>query len=437
MANLKDLHITGRSAVDIFLRLRAAIETGEILPGVKLPTVRGLAEQLNVHRNTVSQAYRRLAQHGLVVSSARGGTSVAVRLDPDLIPDPDFGPGVRDLSLGNPDTAFFPDVSAAIKRAAGRPRPLYGGPPDVPELLDAIASLVRKDGVPAENISIVSGGFDGMERALSAHLGPGDSVAMEEPGFTQVTPMVRALGMVPVPMAMDTEGVLPDSLEAALKKGVRAVIVTPTAQNPTGATLTATRAADLAAILRRYSNTLLIEDDHYRMLTTSPAYSIAAHAPTDRRVLVRSFAKCFGPDIRLAVLIGDATTLLRVRQRMALGAQWVSHLLQWTVLELLNNSTAQKKLEKAGLVYNERRNALIEAFARNGITGYGVDGLFVWVPIARDTLISRHLLAKGWAVQTGDRFRIKEAYGLRITSAILDSGDAEKLAADLANAIRP
>ena len=55
----------------------AAIDSGDVKPGDRLPTIRELAQFLKINRNTVGQAYRALEASGHVLTKAGGGTTVA------------------------------------------------------------------------------------------------------------------------------------------------------------------------------------------------------------------------------------------------------------------------------------------------------------------------------------------------------------------------
>jgi len=75
------IDIDSRSGVPIYVQLvaqvRHAVEVGGLGPGEKLPTVRGLAEELAIAPNTIVKAYNELQREGLVESRRGVGTVIA------------------------------------------------------------------------------------------------------------------------------------------------------------------------------------------------------------------------------------------------------------------------------------------------------------------------------------------------------------------------
>jgi DNA-binding transcriptional regulator YhcF (GntR family) len=63
-------------------RLLAAVASGELAPGERLPTVRGLAEELGLAPGTVARAYRELEASGTIETRGRAGTFVTLDRDP-------------------------------------------------------------------------------------------------------------------------------------------------------------------------------------------------------------------------------------------------------------------------------------------------------------------------------------------------------------------
>ncbi|MFC7326563.1 aminotransferase class I/II-fold pyridoxal phosphate-dependent enzyme [Marinactinospora rubrisoli] len=430
--------ITGRGAHEIADSVERAIAVGDLGTGVVLPPIRELAGRLGVSPNTVASAYRVLRERGLVETGGRRGTRVRAQaaavprdIEPEAVP-----PGTRDVGSGNPDPRLLPDLGAALAavaaRRAGR-HPLYGDPAVSPDLLAVARETFTADGVPADALAVTSGALDGIDRALRAVLRPGDAVAVEDPGWTSELDLAAALGLRRLPVRVDSDGPLVDDVTAALRSGARALVLTSRAQNPTGAALTADRADRLRAVLTAHPGVLTVEDDHGFGFVDLPFRCVAG--ATGRWLVLRSVAKGYGPDLRLALLAGDTATIDRLRAQQRLGPGWVSHVLQEAFVELWRSGVVDPG--RAARRYRERRDALIELLARHGITATGRSGVNVWIPVTDEATAVGRLLARGWAVTPGARFRTASAPGIRVTVSPLEPGDLPRLADDIALAVRP
>ncbi len=428
-------YIQGSSAVEICSSVERAIHHERLAPGDALPTVRVLAGALSVSPATVSSAYRTLRERGLIVTRGRRGTQVAGRPPlaaraPAALPS-----GVLDLADGNPDPQLLPGLAGALTQADPGKR-LYGEPVSYGPLKQAFVRAFEADGIPAEHLIVVSGALDGLERALKVHLRPGAKVAVEDPAFIGVLDLLQAMGMTPVPIAIDDSGPEPDAMRTALERGAAAVIVTPRAQNPTGAALDAPRVRALRKVLRDYPDVLILEDDH-----AGPVAGVDVHTLCDAKrsawAVVRSVSKSLGPDLRVAVLTGDATTVARVEGGTIIGMRWVSHVLQRLVVALLSETGMNAMLRNASRTYSSRRKALLDALASFGIAAHGRSGLNVWVPVPDEAETVSLLLDRGWAVTAGQRFRIDSQPAIRVCVASLRPQDARKLAVEIASIVRP
>jgi DNA-binding transcriptional MocR family regulator len=341
---------------------------------------------------------------------------------------------VRNLADGNPDPVLLPDLHAAAARLA-LPRRLYGDEANLPELLDLAAAGLRADGVDASALAVVGGAMDGIERILLAHLRPGDRVAVEDPCYPAVRDLLAAMGMAAEPVGVDDYGPLPDELERALGGGAVALVLTPRAQNPTGAALDESRAVELRSVLARHPGTLVVEDDHATAIAGVEALSLGTGHGGPWAV-VRSVAKTLGPDLRLAVMAGDPVTVARVEGRQRLGTGWVSHVLQELVVALYADPATAELVARAARTYTERRTGLVAALARGGLRARGRSGLNVWIPVAEEAAAVQHLLSRGWGVRGGERYRFRAAPAIRVTAADLQPEESERFAADLADLLR-
>jgi DNA-binding transcriptional MocR family regulator len=438
---LGDYRIQGRRATEIAADVERAVGTGELELGAALPPLRDLAAELGVNPNTVAAAYRLLRDRGVIETAGRRGSRVRAR--PALTPRDavrfDVPEGVRDLSDGNPDLSLLPGLERAAHEAAlahaARPV-MYGGTEIDPGLRALAEASFGGDGVATGSVGVASGSLDAIERIFLARLRPGDGVAVEDPGWGSLLDLLPALGLKAVPMGVDDGGPIVRDLAAALADGVRAVVVTSRAQNPTGASLGAGRAAELRELLAGCPEVLLVEDDHGHGIVDLPFHPLCTgpggRATTIHWAVVRSAAKSLGPDLRVAVLAGDRDTLDRVRGRQRLGAGWVSHLLQRTVAALW---TAEDPAPAAAS-YRARRDGLLDALARTGVRAHGRSGLNIWVPVPDETAAVAGLLQRGWAVAPGARFRIDSGPGVRVTVSSLAAADLPRLAEDVAAVLR-
>ncbi len=385
---------------------------GVLIPGSALPPVRALAEQLDKSPATVSAAYAELKRRGIVVTSGRNGTRVRERppiaQTTRMARGTPIRPGLRDLATGQPDASLLPEVSK-VRYADGGPQP---------ELIAAAKRRLRA--LPDETgYTIVNGALDGLDRVLMAHLRPGDKVGVEDPGWSVCMDLLAAQGLSVVPMPVDDEGPAVEGVKSALAQGIRAVIVTARAQNPTGAAVSVARAAALRTILK---DVLVIEDDHAAELAGVPWHPIVGDTP--HWAFVRSASKPYGPDLRCAVLAGDQETVSRVEGRMRLTSGWVSTLLQRALLDLWENFD----VVPARRAYDTRRQALIAALRERGVDAHGKTGINVWVPVPDETATVTALRDQGYAVAPGHIFRIASPPAIRITTADLQPSEVDALA---------
>ncbi|MFE9258670.1 aminotransferase class I/II-fold pyridoxal phosphate-dependent enzyme [Streptomyces sp. NPDC006879] len=435
---LGEYMITGRRASEISASVEAGVGSEELAPGAVLPPMRELAARLGVNPNTVAAAYRSLRERGVIETDGRRGSRVRTRPASTLHGSirAHVSPGVRDVSSGNPDPTLLPDLSgalaAAARRHAARPA-LYGEGAVLPELATLAGEGLEADGVPVGKIAVTSGALDAVERVLAAHLRPGDAVAVEDPGWGALLDLVPALGLRLEPVAIDEEGPLPEAVEGALRRGARALVVTDRAQNPSGGALSEARAEVLRGVLAGHRETLVIDDDNGHAISSVPLHSLCG--ATRHWVLVRSTAKVLGPDLRLAVLTGDAVTVDRVSGRQQLGQGWVSKLLQYTVVDLW----ATRAVDPVAVArsYDGRREGLVAALRERGVPAVGRTGMNVWVPVPEETGTTTRLLAAGWAAAPGARFRTRASPGLRLTVSSLQQREVEELAAAVALATGP
>jgi DNA-binding transcriptional MocR family regulator len=413
--------VEDRSAKGIALSLSTAIDRGVLRAGERLPPIRRVARDLQVAPATISAAWSQLARAGLIETDGRRGTrvreaSVGPRRYRKAL---DSQAGYRvDLSTGLPDPRLLPDLHAAMQRV---PRDetvhSYLEEPVVPALR---AVLEEQWPNAVQALTVVDGAMDAHSQFVAAHLRFGDRVAVEQPCFPPLLDLLEMAGAVPIAVAYDACGPVVADVVAAMDAGAKVLFFQPWGQNPSGRSLSPERAATLAAALEG-RDVVVVEDDSAGGTPSGPQVSLGAFLP-DRTVLVRSYSKTHGPDLRLAAIGGPAAVVEPMVERRYLGQGWSSRLVQSILLDLLTDARTQAHVAEARATYAARTKTVADALAARGVDVPGRDGINVWVPVADQGAALLHLAAAGIRAAGGDPFWLTPppTDHIRITTSSID-----------------
>jgi DNA-binding transcriptional MocR family regulator len=428
--------IEERSARGIAAAVSRLITSGQLVPGVRLPTVRALARELGVSPTTVSEAWQVLGDAGVISAQGRNGTLVlgpSGPLAPRRYRDITEGPGhyAIDLSTGTPDPALLPDLSAMLARVSQSALTTsYLDDPLYPPLADA---LRRRWPFTPEALTVVDGAMDALDRVTGTILRLGDRVMVEHTAFPPLLDLLEVVGVEIIGLDTDHEGITVASLHAALASKPVALFTQPRAHNPLGISTSVERVAALADVLRPTS-VMVIEDDHAGDISTAVLASFGVHLP-ERTILVQSFSKSHGPDLRLAAVGGAGDVITQMARRRMLGPGWSSRLLQAVLAELLNDEPTQAVLSDARHEYAARRRRLSVALNEREISTTGHDGINLWVEVRDERAAQVALAARGIGVAPGAPFIVTpgNTEHLRLTVGLVRDG-VEGLADHVATA---
>jgi DNA-binding transcriptional MocR family regulator len=426
--------IKGRTSRELIDSVERAVQEGRAAPGDVLPSVRSVARELRISPATVAAAYRDLRTRGILTSAVGKHTRISAR--PPLISRivPVLPEGARDVSDGNPDPRLLPSLTE-VAHTLTLDHHRYGDATLVPGMSELGIAQFTEFELREDQFCLTSGAMDGVERTLAAWLKPGDAVIVEDPCYTAVLDLVRAAGLTPVPVALDERGLLPAALRQALATRAAACILTPRAQNPTGAALDTARAEELTAALEPHPDVLIIENDHAGPVAGRPYHTLT----TGRRrwVAIRSVSKSLGPDLRLAFVAGDRMTISRVEGRQRLGAGWVSQVLQHMVLQMSADADTSRLMDTARRAYIRRREGFLAELAARGVTATGRSGFNVLVPVPEEAAALRQLQDRGWVLRAGEPHRLASPPFVRVTISTLEPPEAAALADDVARTLNP
>ncbi|MET0423295.1 MAG: aminotransferase class I/II-fold pyridoxal phosphate-dependent enzyme [Actinoplanes sp.] len=419
--------VDDRSARGIAAAVSRLVTAGELAAGARLPTVRDVARELGVSPTTVSEAWRSLTRAGAIQTRGRSGTFVTAPVLPrQRWRYSQLGGAVsavtKDLSTGVPDHDLLPDLTDALKRIGdGRLTSSYLDAPVLPQLETA---LRKRWPFEPEQLTVVDGALDALDRVIAAVVRFGDHVVVENPAFPPLLDLLQAIGATVLGVPMDESGMRPDRLRDVLAEyPAVAVFLQPRAHNPTGVSIAPDRAAELAAVLRGHPEVLVVEDDHAGDIAGAPPTSLGALLP-GRTAHVASFSKSHGPDLRLAAIGGPARVISAVADRRLLGPGWSSRLLQGVLLDLLTDPAAQAQVAQARDAYAARRAGLLAALHARGVTATAADGINLWMAVDDQQIAMVALAAHGIAVAPGAPFCVTPLGGdhVRVTVGLVPDG---------------
>jgi GntR family transcriptional regulator/MocR family aminotransferase len=350
-----------------------------------MPSSRALAADLGVSRGVVTDAYEQLTAEGYLTGRPGSGTWVArtsvvpVASAASGFAEDDRG-GPADLRPGLPDLSLFPRTawSAAHRRiVAGLPHSAFGypDPRGLPQLRQALAELlVRRRCVAAkpDQVMVVSGVAQAHTLlGMLLHARGHRAVAVEDPGSPEQHQLLAAVGLTAVPVPVGPDGLRVDALAAT---GVRAAIVTPCHQFPSGVAYSAPRRAELVRWARSVDG-LVVEDDYdgdFRY-DRAPVGALQGLAP-GHVAYTGSVSKSLAPGLRLGWMVvpPDMVAEAVARKRtMDLGNPVTE---QAVLADLLAGGHYDRQLRRCQRLYRLRRDALVAALAEH-LPGATVSGI--------------------------------------------------------------
>ncbi|MCY1273276.1 HTH-type transcriptional regulatory protein GabR [compost metagenome] len=391
-----ELHIVIDGPKDLggqlYRQLRAAIESGRLAAGTRLPPSRLLAEQLGLARKTVSDTYAQLTYEGLLVGKVGSGTFVNARTPRAESRPPaarfasqarlDYwqglatrivhpGPGATlrgDFIGGASAPSQFPQddwrtcVQHALRQMAGQ-RGFYGPPEGLPVLREAIArhvAFARGVHCRDDEVLVCNGAQQALDLLGRVMIEPGCTVAMDDPGYTPARLLFESLGARVVGVPVDEEG----TCVAQIPDDARLIYSTPAHQFPLGMPLSPARRAALLDKARAIG-ALIVEDDYdsefrYGGRPTDTLRSLDRHGLV---AYVGTFSKTLLPELRLGYLVLPPALLAAASKAKQLTDWHSSALPQWALARFLAEGCLLRHIRRCQAIYAGRRERILARLA--------------------------------------------------------------------------
>jgi GntR family transcriptional regulator/MocR family aminotransferase len=394
----------------LYLCIRRKIESGEIAPGTKLPSIREFSSTLHVSKTTIEEAYQQLLAEGYIMSQSRVGyyslpfegifpthdaqKPAVFRSVGDAIQnyiDIDFHPA-------RVDTKHFPKnlwrkfYNEVWRESADRLL-FYGNPQGESGLREEIAKYVGESrGVRccADQVIIGSGLHYSIQLLTDVLRSRITSVGMEHPGYYKVQTIFERVGLPVQKIPLDPDGLNIPRLRAA---DVNLVYVTPSHQFPEGMVMPYAKRLQLLQWANENQG-LIIEDDYdgeFRY-TERPIPALQGLDTDDSVIYIGTFSKALAPGIRVNYMVIPRSLLNEFLQLLSQGDSPVSRIQQTVIQRFM-----EKHVRRMRRIYRAKHSALMESLLaemenRVTVTGMGAGlhvALAVNTALSTDELIQR------------------------------------------------
>ncbi|MDP9045622.1 MAG: PLP-dependent aminotransferase family protein [Pseudomonadota bacterium] len=423
-------------------RFRERIAQRLLPPGARLPSVRECARRHEVSPHTVVAAYDQLLALGLVearkqrgffvrepTSSARTGTPEAPARPPvhpmpvsatSLIRGGMFQPpGARPMpGLGTlpSDWLDLPLLARAMRKVSssatlGAVSLQYGDPSGEPRLREALAAKLADFGVRATPGQIITtvGATQALDVVTRTLLRAGDSVLVDEPGWSVEYARLAALGMrvLPVPRGEDGPDLdvmqrLIDAQEPGRKP--RLYITVSVLHNPTGAILSL-QAAHRVLRLAQANGLHVVEDDTYAHLAPAHLPRIAALDALERTIYISGFSKILVPNWRVGFIAAPRALVESLVDTKLLTTLTSPGITELALAHCLEHGLLRRHTERVATRLDAARERCVKLAEAHGCHFRAPPrGLFGWVDVGVDTERLAEWLLDDWFTAPGALF---------------------------------
>lgn len=392
------------------------VEKGTLKAGDKLPTHRGLADQLGVTVGTVTRGYAEAEKRGTVTARVGSGTFITPidGKSKGLAILAREQRGKIDFSLNLPIPVNTDEMLQATLREVADDIPqldLVGYQPEKGVLRQRqwASNWLQGQGIDcdAENITITCGGQHAITLALAATVRPGEHLLCEGLTYPGLSATAAQMGIKVTGLPQDEQGLLPQALEESCKLGhFRALYCTPVAQNPTNAKMTLERQLEILDIVERY-NLWIIEDlvSAYYCEDKPPGFY---QLNPDRSLHINSHSKMLAGGLRVGYLLSPPKLSLQVSAAIRSHCWFTSPL----TIEVAQRWVSSDAFAVSQQAIKEQLAERFEAVSQI-LAGYQftvMQGSFhVWLHLPepwRASDFEARLSEKGVAVLSGEPFAI-------------------------------
>ncbi|MEO7150937.1 MAG: PLP-dependent aminotransferase family protein [Burkholderiaceae bacterium] len=420
-------------------RYAQRIEQRLLAPGARLPSVREGARRHGVSTHTVVAAYDQLQALGLVEARRQRGHFVRAAAGPAATPRRATRPAdarpmplpvdattlIRGMfqppgavpmpSLGTLPVEWLdvPLLASALRRVGGAAAMAettlrYGEPAGELQLREALSVRLAEHDIAAAPQQIVTtlGAIQALDIVTRTLLRPGDSVLVDEPGWSIEYARLAALGMRVLPVPRGPDGADLDVMRRLIEAHRPRLYVTVSVlHNPTGASLTPPAAHRLLQLAHAH-DVVIVEDDTYAFLAPPHLPRLCALDGLERTIYIGGFSKILAPGWRVGYMALPPALVDRMVDTKLLTSLTTPALTERAVAYCLASGQLRRHAERVVHKLDAARTRTVKlALAHDCRFEAEPRGLFGWVDVGVDTQrLARNMLERGWLIAPGALF---------------------------------
>jgi DNA-binding transcriptional MocR family regulator len=384
-------------------RIAAQIADGRLRPGDQLPSIRSTSAAAGLAKNTVVEAYLRLAAMGLVESRAGSGYRVrqaaprrtSVSASPAIVEAVDLFSLLReqldrhyDVRPGDarPPAAWIEELESAPRGRAGQGhRSLrledgvlhpWGFKPLRERLAETLAD--RAVGVGDGQILLTNGGNHALDLIARHFVRPGDAVLVDDPGYYPLFGKLKLAGATIVGIPRTPSGPDLTALEAAASRGPVMFFTQSLAHNPSGGDISPGCAYGLLQLAERY-NFRVVESDPFADVLASNAPRLAALDQLKRVIYVGTFSKTLSATLRVGFIAASPSDTAALADLKMVTITATSDHPERIIHELMRSGQYLRHLRRLRTRLDKAHDDARTQFRRFGVTLPEAEGLYLWL----------------------------------------------------------
>lgn len=356
----------------IYQQIKKLIEQGQLQPDDSLPSIRRLAETLNVSRNTTLTAYEQLVAEGYIRGEGRKGYYVnafeQVFLQEKMTPFQKVkqidAPIHVDFRTGTVDQQHFPLKTwrqFANQILQMKESYVYGDPFGEPRLKEQLVHyLLQARGVKIDEESIIIGSST---QQLLVYLGfllkqDFNSIIVEDPGYIGAREAFKLHDFTMEALPVFENGT---QLQQLVHLQSRLIYVTPSHHFPYGVSMSIQQRQTLIHWTKNIDGYIIEDDYDSEFRYTQQPFPALASIDKSRVIYVGTFSKSFLPGIRLSYMVLPKSLIHRYKERFAHFEHNASSLHQLTMATFMEKGEWTRHIKRMRIIYKHKMNVLVEA----------------------------------------------------------------------------